>query len=240
MLHTKNHQVDKEPFDMTELAYFWEYCYPASFQEAQERFVQEVDPYVMHMMVPQERDIAVVQMLFTEWLVFDYHAADGKSPLEHFVDTLRAAGRLPEAQHLQQVGQSQFFAQFWVIAQDVEHSTVLLSERKSHQLFHVHNRLIAINEAWDDGLLGVRIAHIDGMWRVVSSAPLHDQGPCKADHVCVSSKSSSDVEHITQAARSAQSFLLCIRDLIGVHGRYRESVRVQLASDVNPGCAPSV
>ncbi|ERI06217.1 hypothetical protein [Atopobium sp. oral taxon 810] len=237
MLVVDEGYVFEDAYDVGEVGYFWERCHPESFHEAQERFVREVDPYAMHLMMPCESDIQLVQMMFTEWLVFDYVAPDGHNPLYHYMDACNGAGRCLAADQLKQVEHSQFFSQFWVIAQDEEHGTALLADSKSKQLFHLHNGLVARNENWEDGLLGLRIAHIDGEWRMVGGIPLHDRGLRKDEHVCVTEMSQCRFEGPDAKKNCAQSYLSCARDLIGARGRYRGTVEVVAYPESEAACS---
>lgn len=202
---------------------------PASFAAAEEEFLLEVDPYVMYLDAPCERDIKLVSVVFFEWFAFDYDAGAGKTPLRLYAETLSKQGMSRLHETLVSLIQTQFFSEFWVLSQDPVKSISLLADAFTGKLYSVKDDAVAHTTRWSQGLLGIRIArmHENDSWHVVGHVPFHDTYPRREDFENPRDLLSIHPEglHAVEGT-DAVRFLDCVRELIGIRGRFRSSAEV--------------
>ena len=63
---------------------------------------------------------------------------------------------------VEEYADTQFFSQFWVISQNRRTGEVRLRDTRTCRNFDVIDREIACQRAWAHGLIGVRLAQVDG------------------------------------------------------------------------------
>lgn len=127
-----------------------------------------VNPQIHYEDSPSALMVAQVNMAFSEWLLFDFsldgsdtlmtHAAKADPTLREFVNT-------------------QFYSRFWVVSQDRHAGTSLLRDVQTCEDYLLSCGFIAANRRWASGTLGVRIARVNGVWRLAGQVHLHDNAP---------------------------------------------------------------
>jgi hypothetical protein len=211
------------------IASIWEKQMPESFDAAQEHYIQTVDPFVSHALLPRETDARVTNMLFIEWLVYDYCAEGDWSPFEYYVEALDKIGDAHVVHGLRQVAKSQFFSEFWVLRQFPDQGVGLIKDAFSGQVYALHDKTLAVNASWNDGLLGMRIACVNDVWMQVGIAPMHDNLPKRLlladDRLALFEV---HPEGKTQAANGRGiDFLAFARQLVGADGGYLASLELR-------------
>lgn len=206
---------------------YWKEHHKQSYEQAQEEFMSEVDPYVAYLEYPSEEDILLANMVFSEWLVFDYDAGGGKTPLALYAEMLLRQGDFERGSLLTQLAGTQLFSEYWVMWQGRDRGTSLLVDAFSKKRYQLVDDLVAHHESWANGLLGLRMAQIDGSWYFVGQLPFHDRYPRKEDYSDPSELVALHPEGV-RALTSAEGvrYLDCARELLGVKGRFLSSVEL--------------
>ncbi|MDO5119658.1 MAG: hypothetical protein Q4D48_06180 [Coriobacteriales bacterium] len=158
------HQRWPEPEEMAEILADLKYGTPILFELAQDVFADTVDPEAYHKK-PTEDEMVQCNMAFSEWSLFDFNLGEEMTPLK------RAVRKDPS---LAEFADTQFYSVFWVITQDRENSVSRLRDIVTCEDFLVHDQMVARNRRWAKGMLGVRIARVDGEWRLAGQVHLHD------------------------------------------------------------------
>ena len=160
--HTK--QRWPEPEELAEILADIKYGTPYLFDIARIIFEDTVDPEAYHRDA-SEAEIVQCNMAFSEWTLFDFDMGNEMTPLK------RAARQDPS---LTEFSDTQFYSVFWVISQDRRTNVTRLRDIVTCEDFLVQDPMLARNTRWANGLLGSRIARVDGVWRLAGQVHLHD------------------------------------------------------------------
>lgn len=138
---------------------------PALFRVAQCLFEEYVDPEICYHSNPSNDEIVHYNMAFSEWSLFDFDLGDGMTPIR------RAALLDPT---LGEFASSQFYSLFWVIEQNQDTCVSRLRDTITCADFLVYDHVLAHNSRWAKGILGSRLAKVNGDWRFAGQVHLHD------------------------------------------------------------------
>lgn len=193
------------------VAEYWEQYERESLYQGWEKFCREVDPYVTHVTEPRDVDIDLVDSMFFEWFVFDCRVSEVGTPLALYAEC--APDDLSERQRdlLHQLQQTQRFAQFWVLSQDPCTGISILRDASSGERLRLQDDVVAQTPWWQNGLLGLRVAQLDGTWYMMGRTPMHDAG-CSLP---------------LPAPIDRPSFLCLVQKTVGLDGEYTDSVRLR-------------
>lgn len=210
------------------VARFWKAQMPGSYREAQREFVRLVDPYVSHVALPRGTDAEVTNMMFVDWLAYDFAADEGLTPLELVVQALAKKGRERVSNELAQVACTQFFSEFWVCWQMPEEGVSLIEDAVTGAKYRLADKAVASTARWADGLLSMRIACVGDAWHDVGIAPMHDNFPSRADYADDWERLVEDHPECTIAGPSGRgiNYLAFARQLLGPDGGYLPSLEL--------------
>jgi len=138
---------------------------PSLFADAQAVFTRFVDPRTLHDDGVMSPDVVAMNMLFAEWLFYDHELGMELSPLQLYSMAEPA---------VEEYADTQFFSQFWVISQNRRTGEVRLRDTRTCRNFDVIDKEIACQRAWAHGLIGVRLAQVDGAWLTCGKFRPHD------------------------------------------------------------------
>ncbi len=182
------------------------YGTPYLFEVARDIFQETVDPAAYHHQASRE-ELIQINMAFSEWSLFDFDLGDEMTPIK------RAARRDPS---LKEFVDTQFYSIFWVIKQDRERGLTRLRDVVTCEDFVVHDKLLAKNERWEQGLLGTRIARVGSEWRQAGQVHLHDNAE------------SRPLPHSDAAGgtgiQNRSAFIGHVQSVLGFDGMYNDSL----------------
>ncbi|MBS5451485.1 MAG: hypothetical protein KHY83_02890 [Coriobacteriia bacterium] len=138
------------------------------------RFLSEVDPSSA-----AQNDAGAQHRLaraFAEWFVFDYHLANDRTPLEHFVVCAPAKTDRAVVELFRQVAATQFFSLFWVRSIDAAAKTVTLEDLCGGATYAVYDARLSSSLRAPGGLVALRLAQAAGEWRCPWEAALYREG----------------------------------------------------------------
>ena len=194
---------------------------------AGEEFEVLVRPLAAYLDVVDDADVRMMNMVFSEWLLFE-RAWDGDlTPLEFSVE--RGPFALSAAAHhrLLQVCETQFFSRFEILEKRRRAGVAVLRDILTQTRYDVHDRHICEMGHWREGTIALRIAYVDGCWLSVGQVYLYDRAP-----LSVAGDDGPGAVHPEDARREPSTrdmsfFLRLARDVIGVEGRYSSSARMR-------------
>ena len=150
----------------------------------------------------------MVNMCFTEWVLFERPLREGKTPLQLYVETPPEGTLESTVDHLRQIDETQFFARFAILDKDPETSRAMLLDGA-----------LCKNARWRNGTIAERIACVDGLWQVVGQVHLYDRADPDATRVDGPGALHPD-DLRAEDMCDAGLFLRLVRDVLGVDGRY--------------------
>lgn len=197
----------------------------AVIDAAFEEFVGHIDPAVLYVRRPSERDFMAVEMCFSEWLVVERPLRDGLTPLQLAAQMPPDGVEAADVRALEEVAASQFFSRFAICGKDVQAGVASLCDVRSGALYEVLAPHVCENDRWRDGSIALRIACVDGRWQEAGKVDLYDR--CAPGPVTPLSAGEvhPDDENLPEALR-ASYYLRLVRDLMGIDGLYRKTVRI--------------
>lgn len=138
---------------------------PDLFAEAQVVFARFVGPHEPCGDEGEQADGMMANALFTEWFFYDYELGMELSPLQLYSMADPT---------VEEYADTQFFSQFWVMSQNRRTGEVRLRDTRTRKNFDVIDKRIACQRTWAHGLLGVRLARVDGTWLTCGTFRPHD------------------------------------------------------------------
>jgi|GEM_PF-1604569 len=181
---------------------------PDLFAEARAVFTRFVDPHALHEDEVVESDEITMDILFTEWFFYDYELGMELSPLQLY--------SMAEPT-IEEYADTQFFSQFWVISQNRRTGEVRLRDTRTCENFDVVDKGIACQRTWAHGLLGVRLAQVDGTWLTCGKFRPHDN--------CRSKPRPTSHESFEGMRYDRFALLKLGTKIIGEDGEYRASAK---------------
>ena len=194
---------------------------------AADEFCDLVDPACYHRAAPDGRELELVSVCFTEWLLFEKALGDGATPLERFCADRPAA--MPERmwRALGEVAATQFFSRFAILGKDGVTGVCKLEDVRTGGRYEVFDPRLCSVGTWRDGTIGERVARVGGRWLAVGQVRLYDRAP--AEDTLVDGPGEvhpEDAEGMPERMRQSFFLRLC-RDVIGHRGRYSETARIR-------------
>ncbi|MEE1274088.1 MAG: hypothetical protein UHI81_06255 [Olegusella sp.] len=196
--------------DPMKVAEYWDRHEHGTVYRGWECFCREVDPYITHVKAPRDIDVDLVDSMFFEWFVFDYRMSDGRTPLEIYAECAPDGLDACKQSLMCQLRQTQRFAQYWVISQDPLAGVSTLRDASNGEVLMLHDDIVAQTPWWQHGLLGLRVALLDGTWYMMGRTPMHDAG-----------RPLSVTGYIERP-----TFLSLVQKTVGLDGEYLDSVQL--------------
>lgn len=210
-----------------EAATYWIARKWAFLNQANEEFMTFVDPAVCYKDCLQENDVAMVNMCFSEWALFERPLRRGLTPLEVFVDTPPVGTDARTVDLLRQVIATQFFSRFAILDKDALSHIAVLRDVRTDRRYDVFTPRVCNNERWHRGSIAMRIACADGAWQAVGQVYLYDVAPVQSDAVDGPGEMHPEDYLIKPEAEFMGFYMRMLRDTFGIEGRYHESARLR-------------
>ena len=195
--------------------------------EANEEFMEFVDPAVCYQDCLTEGDVVYLNMCFTEWVLFERPLRRGRTPLQMLADEPPSDAPAGAADVLRQIDETQLFSRFAIKDKDRETGMVVLVDVRTDRRYDVYDPHICEVEHWVDGSIGVRIACVDGAWQAVGQVYLYDRSTPSAYQSDGPGEMHPEDYLRKPEAEFAGFYMRLVRDVIGVEGRYHESMRAK-------------
>ena len=231
MTTTKTHQSTDEmerALDAVDaMAVHWQRRGGGFVGDAADEFCDLVDPACYHRADPDGRELELVSICFTEWLLFERALENGATPLEEFVRTRPAA--MPERmwRALGEVAATQFFSRFAILSKNETTGFCALEDARTGLRYDVYDPRLAAVDSWLDGTIGMRMAEVGGRWLAVGQARLYDRAmPSESAQDGPGEVHPEDAGDMPEAMLRSY-YLRLLRDVIGYSGRYSKSARIR-------------
>lgn len=198
--------------------------------QANEEFVDFVDPAAYYKECLTQSEIAMLNMCFTEWVLFERPLRRGRTPLQLLIDMVPADMPDGAADILRQIDDTQLFSRFAILHKDLSTGMATLRDVRTDKRYEVHAPHICEVEHWDRGSIGVRIACVDDAWQVVGRVHMYDHADADA-YVADGPGEMHPEDFICKPEAEFASFYLRLaRDVLGIDGRYHETARAREAA----------
>ncbi len=186
---------------------------------AADEFERIVMPACLYGSERDFRQLQMVNMCFTEWVLFERPLREGKTPLQLYIETPPEGTSESTVDHLRQIDETQFFARFAILDKEVDAGRALLLDMGGGRRYEVRDGALCKNARWRNGTIAERIACVDGLWQVVGQVHLYDRAAPDATRVDGPGALHPD-DRRADDMRGAGLFLRLVRDVLGVDGRY--------------------
>ncbi|HJG38070.1 hypothetical protein [Enorma phocaeensis] len=201
---------------------------------ANDLFLSFVDPAFCHGEEPRmEPDD--LNMLFTNWLLFEFPVFDRKTPLEEFIAHPPKGSDPTRLMRLEQVARTQFFSRFAILDKDPGTGVAALSDVVTKRRYDVSDPFLCEKGRWKDGSIGMRIACVDGYWHIVGQTRLYDRA--RPEHTDRDGPGFFHEEDriLRPEAQHMGFYLRMLRDIIGIEGRYRHTTSIRHDTETAAG-----
>lgn len=216
--------------DIAAMATYWGERTHIWLDEAAQTFDELVRPFTYHIIDVTAAEIQVVNLCFTEWVLFERAMRAGKTPIELYIERRPAGVSADALARLQQVADTQFFSRFTIIEKNRETGMAVLRDTETGIRYDVLDTRLCAVDRWRGGVIALRIARVDGLWQTVGATHLYDAAPPEA--TAVDGPGAVHLEDLKRAPHvAAMSFYLrFLRDAIGMDGRYIPTFHASIVS----------
>lgn len=190
-----------------------------------EEFVGYIDPAVLYVRRPSERDFMAIEMCFSEWLMVERPLHDGLTPLQLAAEMSPESVAAADVRALKEVAASQFFSRFAICDKDAQTGVASLCDVRSGACYEVLAPHVCENDRWSDGSIALRIAYVDGRWQEAGKVNLYDRCEPKPVTPLSAGEVHPDDEDLPEALL-ASYYLRLVRDLMGIDGLYRKTAHI--------------
>lgn len=178
--------------EVAQMAEYWGERREGWRDAAADEFERIVMPACLYGPEQDFRRLQMVNMCFTEWVLFERPLREGKTP---------------------------FFARFAILDKEPETSRAMLLDVGTDRRYEVCDGALCKNVRWRNGTIAERIACVDGLWQVVGQVHLYDRADPDATRVDGPGALHPD-DLRAEDMCDAGLFLRLVRDVLGVDGRY--------------------
>lgn len=169
--------------EVAQMAEYWGERREGWRDAAADEFERIVMPACLYGPEQDFRRLQMVNMCFTEWVLFERPLREGKTPLQLYVETPPEGTLESTVDHLRQIDETQFFARFAILDKDPETSRAMLLDVGTDRRYEVCDGALCKNARWRNGTIAERIACVDGLWQVVGQVHLYDRADPDATRV---------------------------------------------------------
>lgn len=211
--------------DVREMARYW-ILRRFLFQDwTNELFMGIVDPSLQTKSCPEPNVRVLINMAYTEWLLFECGMRDGQTPLELYVEDPPQAVDGDSIGRLRQIGETQFFSRFEILAKDRAAGIATLRDVRTDLRYDVLDPHVCEVDRWSAGTIAERIACVDGRWMHVGQMHLYDHAVVAATGTDGPGEFHPEDVFERPYLEHAGYFLRLMHDVLGVDGRYRDTTR---------------
>lgn len=211
--------------DVTCMAMYWmgrrsELRFPAC-----KEFEDYIDPACYHEVDPSQDSLDFVNMIFTEWLLFERPLRDGLTPLEIFIEQRPVVMTQASWKRLAEVRDTQVFSRFAIRHKDLDTNMCVYQDVRSGKRYDVYDEHVCKIDRWRDGTIAERIACVEDEWCPVAQVRLYDRAAPEETAVDGPGELHPEDEGLLPPAVRDSFYLRLARDTMGYRGRYSPSVR---------------
>lgn len=211
--------------EVAQMADYWGERRDSWRDEAADEFERIVMPACLREPDPDFRQIQMVNMCFTEWVLFERPLRGGDTPLRRFIDSGPLEMTDPMSGRLMQIAETQFFSRFAILDKDPTGGRAVLRDVRTDRDYEVFDEILSSNPRWRNGTIAERIARVDGSWHAVGQVHLYDRvipDETRTDGPGEIHPGDPRAEEM----RKAGFFLRLVRDVLGFDGRYAPTLSV--------------
>lgn len=171
-------------------------------------------------------------MMFTEWVLFEFPFYDGRTPLEEYLAHPPLGSKDAHLERLQQLTGSQFFSRFEIRGKEATSGACTLVDVCTGKRYDVLDRELCDTDRWRDGTIATRIARVRGTWLAIGRSHFYDRA---APHLTTTDGPGffhPEDRIFKPWAEHAGFYLRLMRDIIGIDGRYRRTTKTFLSDPV--------
>ena len=231
------YQLSAVDRDILDFAEYWGARKARWIDAASSEFEEYVHPFAMRMRSPLPRYLAMTNIYFTEWALFERPLIDGRTPLQLYIE--QSARTLPEdsLDRMRQVERTQFFSRFSIVEKDVAASRVRLVDVWTGKCLRGPRSGDLLDRALARGHHR-RTHRVRGRHLVpVGQARLYDCAPVGQS---IQDDLGEPRDVGAQGEEAGSYYLHLLRDVIGVDGRFSNTlklVEVDPEADLEPASA---
>lgn len=188
------------------------------FETSRLLFEYLVMPAAEYLESPPESLLEQTSLAYTEWLLFEYPIDGLHTPIELYA--MMPSGMVSEgrAGRIEQVARTQRFSQFALGEKNPREGTVRVRDVNTGDELELCCPDAATRHRWKMGLLGARIALVNGSWVCVGGVKFYDRAP-DADPSLRDRP--TDIDCVT-----GSFYLDLLRETIGIDGAYFDSLNL--------------
>ena len=214
--------------DLRGMARYWQLRKFQYLDRASEEFALLVDPEPFGGAEAAPSDIMLMNVCFTEWLLLERCLRDGKTPLELYVAARPVHAGARSIERLGQVARTQLFSRFDILDRDRAAGVTVLRDTFTGRRHDVADPRLLETERWREGVIGMRIAQVDGAWVHAGVTHLYDVAPSAKTRGQGPGEVPVEGE-LWPALGDMTLFLRILRDVLGAEGRFRDTARTVTA-----------
>ena len=210
-MRQKRHVDQREPRDEEIQEFLDEFKtkHKETFELTRDLFSVLVNPELYYQDDVTEAEAMNLNLIFTEWALFDFKLESGLSLIEE------AAVDDPS---ISEFAKTQFYSRFWLVKQDRRRGVVTLRDTLTQDEFEVWSSELAHKRAWRKGTLGTRIARVGDVWVTAGKTFLHDNAPDKPLPAKPGAREDYEAD--------PWQYLREVEAVVGHDGIFRDSLRV--------------
>lgn len=210
------------------MAAYWGERKRTWLDEAAQAFDEMVEPFTYHVLDVTVEEILAVNLCFTEWVLFERPMRSGKTPLELYIERCPSGVPADAFDRLRQVVATHFFSRFAIIEKDCKTSMAAVRDMRTGERYDVLDKRLCSIDRWRDGVIAMRIAWVDGLWRTVSAMHLYDVASPQATAIDGPGAVHPEDRERSSDIASMSFYLRLLRDTIGMDGRYTATFRTSI------------
>lgn len=211
--------------DIDAVARYWAIRKQELLADAASAFISFVEPAFLYDMPPFIEPDSF-NVMFTEWMLFEYPFRNGRTPLEEYAAHPPAGAKALHLDHVRQICETQIFSRFIIHDKDARSGMAALEDIQTARRYDVYDPELCKRARWRSGTIGERIACVDGLWVPIANTRLYDRA-APADTALDGPGFFHPEDRVRKPeAEHASFYLRLVRDIIGIDGRYRHTATI--------------
>ena len=147
--------------DIDAVARYWAIRKQELLADAASAFISFVEPAFLHDMPPFIEPDSF-NVMFTEWMLFEYPFRNDRTPLEEYAAHPPAGAKALHLDHVRQICETQIFSRFVIHDKDTRSGMAALEDIQTARRYDVYDPELCKRARWRSGTIGERIACVDG------------------------------------------------------------------------------
>lgn len=211
--------------DIDAVARYWTIRKQVLLADAASAFISFVEPAFLYDMPPFIEPDSF-NVMFTEWMLFEYPFRNDRTPLEEYAAHPPAGAKALHLDHVRQICETQIFSRFIIHDKDTRSGMAALEDIQTTRRYDVYDPELCKRARWRSGTIGERIACVDGLWVPIANTRLYDRA-APADTALDGPGFFHPEDRVRKPeAEHASFYLRLVRDIIGIDGRYRHTATI--------------